>query len=77
MFWNRSLDWLLDNYPAEKQLFFLYGRNAYLKTRSAEGDRAFEYIESSGIKKRIVKALYKSRASVNELIKKIYLKIKT
>ena len=28
MFWNRSLDWLIDHYPGEEKLFFLFGRNA-------------------------------------------------
>ena len=30
MFWNRSLDWLIENHPDEDSLFWLFGRNAYL-----------------------------------------------
>lgn len=76
MFWNRSLDWLVANHPENSKLFFSFGRNAYLKTRDAEGDRAFEHIESMCIKKHIAKAAYKCRASVRNLAKTLYLKIK-
>lgn len=77
MFWNRSLDWLLENHPDEENLFFLFARNAYLKTRNAEGDRAFSYIKSSPIKKKIYKLVYQSRAGIRQLTKNIYLKLKT
>lgn len=76
MYWKRSLDWLLDNYPDEDDLFFLFARNAYLKTRNAEGDRAFEHIKSSAIKKSVLKILFKSRAFIRNLLKKIYLALK-
>lgn len=77
MYWNRSLDWLLENHPEEKQLFFLFARNAYLKTRDAEGDRAFEHIQSAHIRKNVLKALYKSHAFARNFIKKVYIKLKT
>ncbi len=77
MFWNRSLDWLLKKYPKEKKLFFLFGRNAYLKTRNKEGDRAFENVDLRPIRKMIAKAIYKSYAFARNVGKKIYLKIKT
>ncbi len=76
MFWNRSLDWLLQNYP-EEELLFRFGRNAYLKTRDEEGDRAFSFIKSSPIRKKMYKIVYKSRSGVRRLAKYIYLKIKT
>lgn len=76
MYWNRSLDWLLDNYPEDDRLFFLFARNAYLKTRNAEGDRAFAHIQSANIRKRILKAVYKGRAFARNCAKQIYLKIK-
>ena len=75
MFWNRSLDWLIEKYPGEDELFFLFGRNAYLKTRNAEGDRAFARIRMSSFRKAAAKAVYCSRASVRNLAKQIYLKI--
>ena len=77
MFWNRSLDWLLEHCPTDEKLLFLYGRNAYLKTRNAEGDRAFNCIRSSYLRKKIAKVGYKSRAAFKNLAKAIYLKIKT
>lgn len=77
MYWNRSLDWLISNYPDNKELFFRYGRNAYLKTRNAEGDRAFEYIKSSSVRKFVLKNFYKLLGNGRQVVKKIYLKIKT
>jgi len=76
MYWNRSLNWLLKNYPEEEKLFFLFARNAYLKTRNAEGDQAFAHVKSAGIKKNILKTVYKGRSSVREFVKKVYLKLK-
>jgi glycosyltransferase involved in cell wall biosynthesis len=76
MFWNRSLDWLLENYPENEDLLFLFGRNAYLKTRTAEGDRAFAHIRSATVKKTVLRAVYKSRAAAKSVAKKIYLKLK-
>lgn len=76
MFWNRSLDWLLKNHP-EDSLLFRYGRNAYLKTRNNEGDRAFSLIKSLLIQKKICKVVCKSRATIRQLAKKIYLKFRT
>ena len=77
MFWSRSLDWLIAHYPDDERLFFLFGRNAYLKTRNSDGDRAFEHIESMGMKKYIVRFIYKFSAVVRNLAKILYLKIKT
>lgn len=76
MFWNRSLDWLFENHPDEENLFFLFARNAYLKTRNEEGNRAFLYIKSSPIKKKIYKLVYKSRAAICRLVKNVYLKFR-
>lgn len=75
MFWKRSLEWLLTNYPGSDELLFQYGRNAYLKTRNAEGDRAFENIKCMKLKKHITKLRYKSYAWVRKLAKELYLKI--
>ena len=76
MFWNRSLDWLIANYPEEK-LFFKFGKNAYLKTRTADGDRAFSYLKTHKIKKFFAKTIYMLRASAKTFAKKVYLKLKT
>lgn len=76
MYWNRSLNWLLENYPEEEKLFFLFARNAYLKTRNAEGDRAFAHVQSAKMKKEILKIAYKGRASARDFAKKVYIKLK-
>lgn len=76
MYWNRSLDWLLENYPEDERLFYLYARNAYLKTRDAEGDRAFAHVESARIRKVVLRSVYKGCAYVRNCAKKLYLLIK-
>ncbi len=76
MFWNRSLDWLIANYPEEEELFLLFGKNAYLKTRNAEGDRAFSYVRSAPLKKKVIGFVCKCRASARNLAKTLYLKLK-
>lgn len=75
MFWSRSLDWLL-THGADEELLFRFGRNAYLKTRNAEGDRAFGYIKSSLVRKYAAKIAYQNRAGIKQLAKNIYLKFK-
>ena len=75
MFWNRSLDWLIENYPEEEELFFLFGRNAYLKTRNAEGDRAYAQIHNAILRKTSGKIRYCGIASVRSLAKQVYLKL--
>ena len=77
MFWNRSLNWLLENYHDEEKLYYLFGRNAYLKTRNIEGDLAFKYIKTSPIQKNIIKTVFKSIAFLRNIAKTLYLKIKT
>lgn len=76
MYWNNSLNWLLAHYPEEERLFFLFARNAYLKTRNAEGDRAFAYVKSSKIKKSLLKSMYKTRAFAKNFAKNVYLILK-
>lgn len=76
MYWNRSLDWLIEHYPQEDELFFLFGRNAYLKTRYAEGDRAFAHLKMREGRKNALKHFYKSRAVLRDFAKKVYIKLK-
>ena len=75
MFWNRSLDYLLANYPDDEKLFLLFGKNAYLKSRNEEGDRAFVNVKSRRLKKAIFKAAYKSKAFVRNCARKLYLNL--
>lgn len=79
MFWNKILDWLMENYPNDNFLYFMFGRNAYLKTRFDDGDRAFAYLtsidSSQRLKLLVLKYVYKGYATVHETVKKVYLKL--
>lgn len=81
MFWNRSLDWLIENYPNEESLYFSLARNAYLKTRNNEADRAVKHLSTINkqyaAKMSIIKLIYKIRATLRDLAKRFYLKLKT
>lgn len=80
MFWNRSLNWLIENYPNEEKLFYIFGRNAYLKTRTKEGDRAFERICAIAPQKKLYLCMtswvYKLRAGIRTGLKNMYLRLK-
>lgn len=80
MFWNRSLQWLLDNRCDEYEFFYLFGKNAYLKTRYSEGRRAFKHaLELKPSKKRIINTnRYKLYflSKIRNFLKIIYIKTK-
>jgi len=80
MFWNRSFEWLISNFPKEEQLYFHFGRNAYLKTRKIEGERSFNYLSSLNPSRKvslsILKQVYIGRSCVRNFAKNLYLKIK-
>lgn len=80
MFWNRSLAWLTENYPDRYDLFYIFGKTAFLKTRYAEGELAFERAAAClGKRKcvlRIKKCVFMLRAELRSLAKKVYMKIK-
>lgn len=76
MFWNRSLNWLKETYPNEEELFLKFGKNAYLKTRFEEGNRALEQISLPALRKDAIKYVYKMYASSRGFAKKFYLKVK-
>lgn len=81
MFWKRSLDWLLEHHPQEKELFLRFGRNAFLKTRNTDGERAFTHVVECAPRMRlklgILRIVYVTRAAIRSFAKKMYLKIKT
>ena len=81
MYWNRSLDWLINHHPAKKDLFYSFGKNAYLKTRSHEGDRAFRHIASITPKHKFglsfLGTSFKIYAKLYDCAKKIYLHLKS
>mgnify|MGYP002733624821 FL=1 len=76
LYWNRCLNWLLEKYPESEELFFLFARNAYLKTRNAEGDQALDHIKSAYLEKYVLKTVYKGRAFARNCAKTFYLKVK-
>lgn len=76
LYWNRSLDWLMEHHSQEEELFFLFGRNAYLKTRNAEGDRAFAHMKSHKIRNAFYKCIYTAAAGLRTFAKKVYVRIK-
>jgi GT2 family glycosyltransferase len=77
MFWNRSLDWLLKNHPNNYELFVMYGKNAYRKTRYSEGDKAFAHAKE--LKKSgalwFKKCICKTEGHLLSIGKKVYLKL--
>ena len=81
MFWKRSLDWLINNHPNEESLFYLFGKNAFLKTRNVDGNRAFDYLSrknpSQKIKLSLIKSICVIRAFIKVFLKKVYLAIRT
>ena len=80
MFWKRSFEWLVANYPKEEKLYFYFGRNAYLKTRKIEGERSFNYLLSLNPSRKvslsILKQVYIGRSRIRNFAKNLYLKIK-
>jgi glycosyltransferase involved in cell wall biosynthesis len=80
MFWSRSFDWLTENYPEQYELFYLFGCNAYAKTRNADGDRAFDHVLA--LKPEMKHSLGAKRiwlcgyARVRNFLKHVYLKLK-
>ena len=79
-FWERSFQWLLEHCPEREDLIFLYGRNAYLKTRNVNGDNAFEFLKNSSRHKQILlgakKTLYCLFASLRSFLKNAYLRLR-
>lgn len=80
MFWARSLEWLKQNHPDEYELYYAFGRNAYLKTRNTDGNAAFEHAASIKPARKIILKLSKTvfclRAAVRSCGKLIYLKLR-
>lgn len=71
VFWNRTLDYLYDNYFDNKELFELFGECAYKQTFYDIGDRAFSLIDKRSLIKRTYIVL---KSKVWMFMKNIYLK---
>ena len=61
-FWQQNLEWLTVHCPSRYDLFYLYGKTAYKKTRYEDGDKAF----------RIAARIKPSRRSLLRLSKAAY-----
>ena len=79
MFWNRSLNWLGENYPNRYELFYLFGRTALLKTRFEEGTKALQTAGSIDPTKKVGLAFEKTflvlAAKGKDIAKRIYLRL--
>lgn len=79
MFWQRCYSWLSSNCQGDFELFYKFGRNAYVKTRSNEGDMAFDtavkIAPEKAIKLKISQGALKSYARLRELGKRCFLSI--
>lgn len=76
-YWGGCFAWLTEHEPDNYELFYRFGRNAYLKTRNDNGDAAFRRAgqicpEKAG-KLKIHRVLLKARATVWLLMKRVYL----
>lgn len=80
LFWGRCLAYLKKNAPENYDLFYTYGKNAYLKTRNTEADEAFAIAALLCPKRRAGLWLRKTGfclyAGLRSLAKKIYIKIR-
>lgn len=80
MYWGRALEWLIENYPKEYELFCNFGKNAFQKTRTEDGKKAFEVALSINPNKKtelmMTELVLKNKASVYSFLKKIYYQIK-
>lgn len=79
-FWERSFRWLEEKHPDTDELFWLFGRNAYLKTRTSDGDRAFAVVARLKPEKKLFLSAQRSGyilyAKARTLAKNIYLKLR-
>lgn len=79
MFWQRSLDYLKQNCKDNFEVFRLYGKNAFSKTRNENGEEAFKIALSinCNMKTRLAieKNILKIKAFIRSKMKAVYMKI--
>ncbi len=79
MFWQRSLDFLKTNCKDNFDVFYLYGKNAYEKTRDENGDDAFNIALSirneAKSKLLLQKTVLKTKAYIRSKMKTVYMKL--
>ncbi len=79
MLWKRSLKYLRDNCKDNYEVFYLFGCNAFTKTRDIEGEEAFAIAgEIAPDKKKILgrtKIKLQFKAKVRTFMKKVYMAV--
>jgi len=79
-FWNKLFSWLKENHPKDYQLYYLFGKNAFLKNRAKDGKIAFEYAVKikprKGFLLIMLMVMYRVYAFAWSMAKRIYLKVK-
>ena len=77
MLWSRSLRYLKDNCKDNFEVFFLFGCNAFTKTRDKEGEEAFciasELSPEKASSLRSTKRKLQFKAKVRTFMKKVYM----
>lgn len=77
MLWSRSLGYLKDNCKSSFEVFFLFGCNAFTKTRDKEGEEAFciaaELSPEKASSLRSTKKKLQLKAKVRTFMKKVYM----
>ncbi len=77
MFWKRSLNYLKNNCEDNFEVFYLFGCNAFTKTRDIEGEEAFSLAEKISPNKaallRSTKKKLKFKAKIKTFMKKVYM----
>lgn len=79
MLWKRSLKYLSDNCKGNYDVFYLFGCNAFTKTRDTEGEEAFTIAgEIANDKKDLlgrIKRKLRFKARVRTFMKKVYMAV--
>ena len=79
MLWKRSLKYLSDNCKGNYDVFYLFGCNAFTKTRDTEGEEAFIIAgEIANDKKDLlgrIKRKLQFKARVRTFMKKVYMAV--
>ena len=79
MLWSRSLGYLKENCKESFDVFYLFGCNAFTKTRDKEGEEAFSAAEKIAPEKAALlnstKKKLKIKARIRTFMKKVYMAI--
>jgi glycosyltransferase involved in cell wall biosynthesis len=79
MLWQRSLAYLKTNCKNNYEVFYLFGCNAFTKTRDKEGDEAFalaaEIAPDKSAHLRSTKQKLQLKAKIRTIMKKVYMAI--